>query len=88
MIEAYLNGQFVNLTSGAVYPDFDRQLNASFESVQDGDVLHVGMDFNVLKMAAVIYVTRDNLPHAVDELVGVRDTPNNGGITQRALPKP
>ena len=75
LIEAYLNGQFVNLTSGAVYPDFDRQLNASFESVQAGDVLHVGMDFNVLKMAAVVHVIRDNKPHAVDELVGVRDTP-------------
>ena len=86
LIEAYLNGQFVNLTSGAVYPDFDRQLNASFESVQDGDVLHVGMDFNVLKMAAVIYVTRDNLPHAVDELVGVRDTPTMAVLLKERYP--
>lgn len=75
LIEAYLNGQFVNLTSGAVYPEFDRKLNASNEVVQPGDVLHIGMDFNVLKMAAVIYVLRGNVPHAVDELVGVRDTP-------------
>ncbi|MDV7677376.1 terminase family protein, partial [Acinetobacter baumannii] len=27
LISAYLRGQFVNLTSGAVYPDFDRVLN-------------------------------------------------------------
>ena len=86
LIEAYLNGQFVNLTSGAVYPDFDRQLNASFESVQSGDVLHVGMDFNVLKMAAVVYVTRDNLPHAVDELVGVRDTPTMAVLLKERYP--
>lgn len=75
LIEAYLNGQFVNLASGSVYPDFDRKLNNSFETVQNGDILHIGMDFNVLKMACVVYVLRDNIPHAVDELVGVRDTP-------------
>ena len=86
LLSAYLDGEFVNLTSGAVYPDFDRQLNASFESVQSGDVLHVGMDFNVLKMAAVIYVTRDNLPHAVDELVGVRDTPTMAVLLKERYP--
>lgn len=75
LIEAYLNGQFVNLASGSVYPGFDRKLNNSFETVQNGDILHIGMDFNVLKMACVVYVLRDNIPHAVDELVGVRDTP-------------
>ena len=86
LLSAYLDGEFVNLTSGAVYPDFDRQLNASFESVQDGDVLHVGMDFNVLKMAAVVYVIRDNLPHAVDELVGVRDTPTMAVLLKERYP--
>ena len=86
LLSAYLDGEFVNLTSGAVYPDFDRQLNASFESVQDGDVLHVGMDFNVLKMAAVVYVIRDSLPHAVDELVGVRDTPTMAVLLKERYP--
>lgn len=86
LIEAYLNGQFVNLTSGAVYPNFDRQLNASFESIQPNDVLQIGMDFNVLKMAAVVYVIRDNLPHAVDELVGVRDTPTMVQLLKERYP--
>ena len=86
LLQAYLDGEFVNLTSGAVYPDFDRQLNASFESVQAGDVLHVGMDFNVLKMAAVVYVIRDNKPHAVDELVGVRDTPTMAQLLKERYP--
>lgn len=75
LIEAYLNGQFVNLTSGAVYPDFDRQLNHTNEVIRQGDTLHIGMDFNVLKMACVVFVVRNGLPMAVDELVGVRDTP-------------
>lgn len=86
LIEAYLNGQFVNLASGAVYPDFDRHLNASSETIQTGDTLHIGMDFNVLKMACVIYVMRGNTPHAVAELVGVRDTPTMCQILKERYP--
>ncbi len=75
LIEAYLRGQFVNLTSGAVYPDFDRKLNHTDEEIRPNESLIIGMDFNVLKMAAVVYVIRDGKPLALDELVGVRDTP-------------
>ncbi|MBM2883922.1 terminase family protein [Chromobacterium phragmitis] len=75
LIEAYLNGQFCNLTSGSVYPCFDRKLNHSDAEIQPYEQLHIGMDFNVLKMAAVLYVIRDGNPIAVDELVDVRDTP-------------
>lgn len=75
LIEAYLNGQFVNLESGTVYNSFDRNKNSSDTEMYDGEPLHIGMDFNVLKMAAVVYVIRDDLPIAVDELMDVRDTP-------------
>lgn len=76
LIEAYLNGQFVNLTSGGVYIQFDRKTNASAETIQRGDTLHIGMDFNVGKMAAVIHVKRGDNPHAVDEILGAYDTPH------------
>jgi hypothetical protein len=62
LISAYLRGQFVNLTSGAVYPDFDRKLNHTDEEIKPGEPLIIGMDFNVLKMAAVVYVIRDGKP--------------------------
>ena len=75
LISAYLRGQFVNLTSGAVYPNFDRRLSHSDAELQPGEPLHVGMDFNVLKMAAILCVVRDGAPIAVGELTGVRDTP-------------
>ncbi|MFB6349470.1 phage terminase large subunit [Moraxella sp. ZJ142] len=75
LIEAYLNGQFVNLTSGAVYPDFDRRLNATDATIQPHETLHIGMDFNVLNMSAVVHVVRDNVAYAVDEIAGARDTP-------------
>lgn len=75
LIAAYLRGQFVNLTSGTVYHTFDRKLNASTERLRDGEAAYVGMDFNVGKMAAVIHVKRDGLPHAVGEVVDAYDTP-------------
>lgn len=75
LIQAYLRGQFVNLTSGSVYPMFNRLAHDSDETVQDGDVLHIGMDFNLNKMAACIFVQRSTAYHQVDEIVDGRDTP-------------
>jgi len=75
LLAAYLDGEFVNLTSGSVYPEFDRVLNGSREQIKPAEALHVGMDFNVTKMAAVVHVLRDGEPHAVAELVDVFDTP-------------
>lgn len=55
-LEAYLNGEFVNLTSGTVYHRFDRGRNHTARTVQANDVLHIGMDFNIEHMNAVIHV--------------------------------
>jgi hypothetical protein len=74
LIAAYLEGEFTNLRSGAVYPEFDRVLNGSNETIVDNEPLHIGMDFNVTKMAAVVFVPRGN-PHAVAEIRDVFDTP-------------
>lgn len=75
LITAYLKGMFVNLTSGTVYSSYDRAKHASFESVQPNEPLFVGMDFNIGKMAATIYVMRDKAFHAVDEIVDGYNTP-------------
>lgn len=75
LLDAYLEGMFVNLTSGAVYPDFSRTLNHAPVAADPNEPLHVGMDFNVLNMSAVIFVLRGDTPYAVGELTGVRDTP-------------
>ena len=75
LLAAYLDGEFVNLTSGSVYPEFDRALNVSHETIKEKETLHVGMDFNVGKMAAILFVLREGLPHAVNEIVDVLDTP-------------
>lgn len=60
---------------GVVYYCFDRRKNHTDDAVKKGDALHVGMDFNVGKMAGIVFVIRDELPRAVDELVDVFDTP-------------
>lgn len=77
MLEAYIEGEFVNMTQGSVYPDFDRVLNASplGVGIKPGETLHIGIDFNVGHMAAVVHILRDGEVHAVDEFVDYLDTP-------------
>lgn len=77
MLNAYLEGDFVNLTQGCVYPEFSRELNKTplGVGIKPNETLHIGMDFNVGHMAAIIHVFRDGDPCAVDEIVEVLDTP-------------
>jgi len=73
LIDAYIMGKFVNLKSGTVYRQFDRKKHASTETIGSGDVLHIGQDFNVGNMASVVFVSRADGYHAVDELTKVMD---------------
>lgn len=85
-LRAYLDGEFVNLTSGSVYPDFDRKQAHTNEVEEAGDVLHVGMDFNVMNMTALVCVIRNDAPVVVRELVGVRDTPKMVELLKARFP--
>lgn len=76
LIKAYIRGEFVNLASGNVYPNFDRALNHTNEAIRPNEPLHVGMDFNVLNMSAGVSVIRDGLPLTLEEVIKVRDTPD------------
>lgn len=76
LIEAYIRGRFVNLTTGSVYRHFDRHRNGSTETVAEGEPISVGMDFNVGKMAACIFVQRKDGWHCVDEISSGTDTPS------------
>lgn len=86
LLSAYLDGEFVNLTAGSVYPAFDRNLNATFERIKPDEPLHIGLDFNVTKMAAVVHVLRDGKPYALDELTGVFDTPAMVALIKKRYP--
>lgn len=87
MIDAYVNGEFCNLKQGTVYSSYDRKLNASSEVILENEPLHIGMDFNIGKMAAVIFVLRKNIPHAIDELHDIFDTPSMIGILKNKYSK-
>lgn len=85
-LSAYLEGEFVNLTSGSVYHEFNRKLNGTNETIVDNDVLHVGLDFNVANMSAVVHVVRDNTACAVAEYTGVFDTPTMARLLKERYP--
>jgi PBSX family phage terminase large subunit len=73
-LQSYLNGEFVNLTSGSVYSDYDIKVNDTDREPKDGDSLHIGMDFNITNMSAVVHVYEDGTPKAIDEFSGYYDT--------------
>ena len=75
LLSAYLDGEFVNLTSGSVYAEYDRAENVTAERIHGSEPLHIGMDFNVQNMAAVVNVIRDGKAMALDEITKVMDTP-------------
>ena len=76
LVDAYVDGEFVNLKSGTVYYAYKRQLCRSGEDIQPGEPLYIGQDFNVSKMASTVYVRRGEQWHIVAELCGLFDTPD------------
>lgn len=73
-LEAYLEGEFVNLESGTVYRQFIRERNHSNRTIQPIDILHIGMDFNITNMSASIRVTDGDVSTAVGEITKAYDT--------------
>jgi phage terminase large subunit len=76
LLDAYLEGLFVNLTTGTIYIGFDRTKCGTNEVQMDNEPLHIGMDFNVGNMSAVIHVKREGKPIAVGEITQSYDTPD------------
>lgn len=78
LIDAYLNGEWVNLNSGTVYYAYDRNSHHTDEKVKPGETLHIGMDFNVGQMSGTVAVRRNGGQtwHVVDYMTGLLDTPD------------
>lgn len=85
LLDAYLEGKFVNLTSGTVYTSFNRENCHTDVELSNGEPLYIGMDFNVGNMSAVIHVLRDGQPKAVSEICQAYDTPDICGIIKNNL---
>jgi hypothetical protein len=101
LVEAYINGKFVNMAVGAVYKEYDREKCDCDSLYRDGEELHISMDFNVMNMNAVVFVERDpvfinnplfeyegfNSFHAVKHLHGIVDTPEMIQVIQNRYPR-
>jgi phage terminase large subunit len=83
---AYLKGEFVNLTSGNVYKEFNRDLHFNSKKINTFDTLHIGIDFNINNTSAVIFIIENNLYYAVDEITSVFDTYNLCEVLKKKYP--
>lgn len=74
-LESYMEGKFVNLTSGTVYHSFDREFNIdNSKEAKYTHVLYVGMDFNITNMACTISIKEGKNRYVVDEITDEYDT--------------
>ena len=75
MLQAYLNGEFINLTTGQVYDRFTRENNVTTVKPEIGlEPLRLGLDFNVGNMNCVIGVVQNQKLLIFDEISGSHDT--------------
>ena len=75
LLRAYLDGEFVNLTTGTVYDRFDRAKHViSDMPYLDREPLRIGVDFNVGNMSAVIGIRMGDKLLVIDEISGAHDT--------------
>jgi hypothetical protein len=75
LLKAYLDGEFVNLTTGQVYDRFDRAKHVAEITAPDSrEPLRIGVDFNVGNMSAVIAYRNGKTLHVFDEISGAHDT--------------
>jgi len=86
--EAYVSGQFINLSTGLIFHAFSPEANVMRLRPPDGAVWGAGMDFNVDPMAAVVFWhTKDHI-HVVDVIeIANSDTQEMCGHLREHYPK-
>ena len=76
LIQAYLNGNFTNLTTGAVYSRFDlnKHVIDKLPFPVENEIIKIGIDFNVMNCNAVVCVTAADKLIIIDEITKQQDT--------------
>jgi hypothetical protein len=88
LLRAYLDGEFVNLTTGQVYDRFDRAKHITTNLPDTSrEPLRVGVDFNVGNMSAVIAIRQGSSLLVIDEISGAHDTDALAQEIQRRYPQ-
>ena len=67
MVDAYVEGKFVNMTIGRVYYGFERGRNVAVRKIPDGVPIQIAMDFNVNPMASGLFWTEGERMHVFHE---------------------
>lgn len=64
---AYLDGEFINLSAGRVYPTFDRRTHVYMPfPINDNDILYVGADFNFGFNNITVSIERNGIIYIID----------------------
>jgi phage terminase large subunit len=71
---AYLYGEFVNIENDTVYGSYNREECRHNLTPITGELLYVGVDFNITNMNAVIHIKRDRNFYAVGEIAKAYNT--------------
>lgn len=70
LADMYIEGEFVSLNDKKVYHFFNRKKHHTDRVLKDsGELIHIGLDFNVGGCCASSWVIENNKPNAVDEFV-------------------
>jgi PBSX family phage terminase large subunit len=69
LLNAYLDGEFVNLNSGTIYSYFNRETHHSIDEYINGETLYISQDFNYLGCISIVYVKRNGYDVAIDEII-------------------
>lgn len=73
LLNAYLNGEFVNLNSETIYSYFDRKLHHASVEPLEHETIHIGQDFNFNGCISTLWVIRDDIPMQFGEFIS-KDT--------------
>jgi hypothetical protein len=87
LLKSYLEGEFVNLTTGCVYDRFDRSKHVYSQPLDiSNEALRVGIDFNIGNTNAVIGVRIGDRAVVVDEVIAAHDTDTLAQEIRRRYP--
>jgi hypothetical protein len=87
LLRAYLDGEFINLTTGTVYDRFDRAKHVVMQLPDySEEPLRIGVDFNIGNMSAVIGIRSGKGLLIIDEISGAHDTDALGAEIRRRYP--
>lgn len=67
LFEAYVNGEFINLTSGTIYKYFKRTTHHADDVDNGSEELFIGQDFNIGGCVSIVYVKHGDSLIAVNE---------------------